>query len=244
VKRLWIDTDIALGAPSGDVDDGFALAAVLRAARAGTIELAGVSAVSGNTDAITAARAASAFVGSVFEMEAAPAQIAALPDGTDIVALGPLTNIARALALDPTLARRTTIRLVGTVLHPLRDPALLLFDLNVKKDRRAARSIFGARWRRRRIYPLDVIRALRFGRAELDRLRSGSTLGAYLQEHSERWLRRAPFRYLATTFPVWDLVAALDALELLEDARYDGEHLASFDAAAAKNTFFELLRDR
>lgn len=29
--RLWIDTDLALGATRGDVDDGFAVAAVLQA---------------------------------------------------------------------------------------------------------------------------------------------------------------------------------------------------------------------
>src|SRR5262249_57733368 len=49
--RIWVDTDIALGAPEGDVDDGFALAAIAVAHRKGLIELLGVSTVFGNTTA-------------------------------------------------------------------------------------------------------------------------------------------------------------------------------------------------
>ena len=59
-RRIWIDTDVALGSSSGDVDDGFAITAVAQAAkkRPEEVELLGVSVVSGNTDAKTAEDAA------------------------------------------------------------------------------------------------------------------------------------------------------------------------------------------
>src|SRR5262249_33409195 len=55
IPRVWVDTDIALCAYHGDVDDGFALAALAAAHRAGRIELLSVSTVFGNS---TAARSA------------------------------------------------------------------------------------------------------------------------------------------------------------------------------------------
>ncbi len=52
MRRIWVDTDVALGGAHGDVDDGYALAAV---ARAPGVELLGVSTVFGNTRAGIAA---------------------------------------------------------------------------------------------------------------------------------------------------------------------------------------------
>ena len=43
--RVWVDTDVALGDGRGDVDDGFALAAILTAARRGRTSIAGISTV-------------------------------------------------------------------------------------------------------------------------------------------------------------------------------------------------------
>lgn len=53
-KRVWVDTDIAIGHPSGflgfcDVDDGYALAVLLRSVE---VSVAGVSSTLGNTDDI------------------------------------------------------------------------------------------------------------------------------------------------------------------------------------------------
>ena len=47
-KRIWIDTDIALGADHGDVDDGFALAAMVRAGHAFELARAVVNAEPGS----------------------------------------------------------------------------------------------------------------------------------------------------------------------------------------------------
>lgn len=53
-KTVWIDTDMTIGKRNGlfgycDVDDGYALAALLRSAE---IQVAGISSTLGNTDDI------------------------------------------------------------------------------------------------------------------------------------------------------------------------------------------------
>src|SRR5262245_17106522 len=121
MTSLWIDTDNALGADSGDVDDGLALAALLRAAHRGDVSIAGISVVDGNTDAATAARCTRALVDRaditvpVIEAAEAPAAIAALPPGTSLLSLGPLTNICAALRLNPRCSQHLELRMVGAV---------------------------------------------------------------------------------------------------------------------------------
>src|SRR5262245_23668939 len=125
---LWVDTDNALGADSGDVDDGLALAALLCAARQGAVQIAGISVVDGNTDALTAARCTRALVAlsglavPVFDMCDAPAAIAALPPDTSLLSLGPLTNIASAFELAPRCAEHLELRMVGAVRRGWRHP--------------------------------------------------------------------------------------------------------------------------
>ncbi len=249
---LWIDTDNALGAAHGDVDDGLALAAVLSMARRRGVHLAGISVVDGNTDARTAARCTRALLDvaginvPIVAMEAAAAIIAQLPGDTSLLALGPLTNIAAALRLNPQCCIDRDLRMVGAVRHAWRHPALALSDLNQRTDRQAARFTRSARWRQLRVLPLDVIRQLRIDRAALEQLRSAGKLGAYLSQHCERWLARAAWRYpLLRSFPAWDLVAALDALELLQHPQFDvaGGMLTDFDAAHALRTFHDLIRE-
>lgn len=247
---LWIDTDNALGAPRGDVDDGLALAAVLRAARQGRVHIAGISVVHGNTDAVTAAHCTRALVAAadlqvpVLDMEHAAAAIAHLPAGTSLLSLGPLTNIAAAMRMNRDCSARLDLRMVADVREAWRHPILVLSDLNQRTDPPAARNVRAARWRTLRILPLDVIRDLRIDRAALDRLAAGSGLGQYLSTHCERWLARAAWRYpIRRAFPAWDLVAALDALGLLPQPQFDPatRMLTSFDVAGALRIFHELI---
>jgi purine nucleosidase len=246
-RSLWIDTDVALGAPRGDVDDGLAVAAVVRASQAPGCRwtLAGVSAVGGNTDAATAAACARALLAAlgasvpVFEQAQAAAALAALPTGASLVALGPLTNVAAALGMDPTLTARIDVRVVGSVLRPWRHPVYRLSDLNLRRDRPAARTVLAAPLRRR-VFPLDVVQALRIGEADLARLDVSGAAGAYIARHSRRWLRRSRWRNLGRGFPAWDLVPALDAVDHLPEARFADDRLVGFDAGAARERFLGL----
>jgi purine nucleosidase len=223
---LWIDTDIALGAAKGDVDDGWAMAAVLRGA---PDRVLGVSSVFGNTDERTARRCAGALLAATSRAdlrvvrgasragentEAAEA-IAALPEGTHVLALGPLTNVAAALARDPSVAGRITVSLVGGNPSSLgRWPPLWPFEFNLAKDPRASHDIFASRLKRR-VFTLDVACHLTVGPRDLRRIASASELGRHLARASLRWLAYSPLRYRSLRFPLWDAVPALDALGLL-----------------------------
>lgn len=253
MQNLWVDTDIALGSDTGDVDDGFALAAVLRAVQhhPARFRLLGVSAVGGNTDAVTAHRCARSLLAEVGMadvplVQAADAAdaIAALPAGTSIVALGPLTNLARALQRNPALASQSQLRTVGGLMAPWRHPVLRFFCLNFRTDPIAARQVLSAAFAWRRNCPLDVVKQLRIGTAELVRVQQTGALGAYLAAHTGRWLKQAPWRYASQSFPAWDLVATLDAVDQLATPRYDlaGQRLAAFDAGASFENFLALLK--
>jgi len=235
---LWVDTDLALGAPHGDVDDGFALAAGSR--------LLGVSAVSGNTDGATAHACADRLLGvagvdcpRVTEGEA-PGRLVRLPPGTSVLAIGPPSNLLRAAEIDPGFPERVEVRVVGRVRNRLRNPLLPLCDLNFRS--RSAQRFWRLKFRSLRVFPLDVVKRLRFDAADLARLES-SRVGAYLARHSRRWLTRAR-RRLLRSFPVWDLVPALDAVERLPGAVFEGSPgvaLTDFDVVAARAAFFQLL---
>jgi purine nucleosidase len=245
--ELWVDTDCALGALRGDVDDGFAIAALLRSP---AVELCGISSVFGNTGAATAARCARALLSvagaqlpvvegaaRAGQLTDAAAAIAALPEGARLLALGPLTNVAAALRRDPSLAGRIEIAVVGGNLSSRgRWPPFWPFEFNLAKDPAAARLVFDRA--RVRLYPLDVCRSLEIGARDLLRLRS-SALGAHLTRSSWRWLAYAPLRYRALRFPLWDLVPALDAAGLLAPTvetiplRLEGRGRLQFDASAS-----------
>ncbi len=175
--------------------------------------------------------------------------MAALPEGTELLALGPLTNIAAACRIDPLLPSRVGLRVVGGNLSSRGFlPPLWPFEFNFARDRAAARDVLARAWRHIVVYPLDVVRRLRCDATRLERLRYLSPLGAQLAGGSRRWLARSPWRYLARSFPVWDLVAALDAVGELS-GRYarrrirEGEFacLVTFDPGAAWRSFQELL---
>ena len=271
---VWIDTDVALGARSlraRDVDDAYAIAALLRAPR---VRVRGLSTVFGNSSAAEATRCARALVavaGAQLDVIAGAARaredgaaaeaIAALPDGTQLLALGPLTNVAAALARDPTLAARITLYVVGGNLSSWgRWPPWWPFEFNLSLDDAAARAVFKS-GTRLRLYPLDRCPALGIGVAGLARLARTSPLGRHLAAGSLRWLARAPLRYRRFRFPLWDLVPALDACGLLphheerrrlrlvgrgrlvEDAgAAEIVCLRDLDGAAALDAFMQLMR--
>lgn len=213
---VWVDTDVALGAPRGDVDDGFALAFLLAAARVGLVELAGISTVDGNTSAERAEECARAlsetarWTGRV--VRGADPGLARLPAGARIVALGPLGNVDAAIRLDPGLAERVSLSVVGGNLSSAGVlPPLWPYDFNLARDRAAAARVLAAPWREIVLFPLDVVRSLWADRVRLEEVRRTGALGALVSEGSLRWIRRARRLRGSSSFPVFDLPAALHA---------------------------------
>lgn len=217
---------MALGAARGDVDDGFALAALLCAHRAGSARLLGISTVSGNTSAARAEECAAmlceaAGVEVPLAGDAVAAErLAVLPEGTDLLALGPLTNIARACRLDPRLPERLSLRAVGGNLSSRGFlPPIWPYEFNLARNPSAAREVFRGAWKGLLLFPLDVVRGVRADERRLQTLAGVSPLGAYLARGSLRWLVRARRFRRSASFPVWDLPAALDALGLTRPPR-------------------------
>jgi purine nucleosidase len=131
MRRILLDTDLAMGEPGSDVDDGFALALAIADPEL-AVEL--VTTVGGNSDVDTSTRltiglldrigqhdievvkGAAGPVGPRWRRAASPeapstAAAAALverimadPGKLTVVAIGPLTNVALALTMEPDLA--------------------------------------------------------------------------------------------------------------------------------------------
>ena len=268
---LWIDTDLALGAGRGDVDDGYAVAAVLCAARD---RLLGISTVSGNAAADVAAHftrellSAAGIQKDVVQGAAragqdtpAAAAIASLPAGTQVLALGPLSNVAAALRRDPGLAQRITVHTVGGNLQSWgRFPPLWPHEFNLAIDPQAAAEGFASPLRRC-IHPLDACGQLVVSGRDLWRIADASPLAAFLVAHSLRWWLLSPLRLRALRFPLWDLAPALHVLDLLpaqieihhmslrgrgllvrDDNARPSEFVRHIDRTAALRNFDSLLR--
>jgi inosine-uridine nucleoside N-ribohydrolase len=222
---LLIDTDNAAGSPSGDVDDAFAIAALLRSG----LPVAAVASVGGNTGEAAADRNNRAlgelcgYAGPYLrgvEAGDVPDRI----DRTDLraplrfIALGPLTNLAAVLARDSGISEAV---LVGSNLTSRgRFPPWWPHEFNLTKDRAATRAVFASDLPLT-VIPLDVARRLRAGPRELRDLQG--PLGDFLRHCSVRWSRRSLLLRGSRRFPVFDLAAAAYAIDpslaAVEDTR-------------------------
>lgn len=213
-ERLWIDSDAACGSgPRVDPDD--CLAIVMLAAR-GAPPLEGLSSVFGNaplatTDATLRALAAQlpsappvARGADAPGRSSAAAQAlgAALDRGPlVIVALGPLTNLARALAARP--ARAQAIRRLFVVMgqrrehlfHPVEGGTArswfghgpVFRDLNYAKDPAAADAVL-AQVPAVVALPYEAARQTSLGGEDLDRLARTGAAGAWVAARAQDWL--------------------------------------------------------
>jgi inosine-uridine nucleoside N-ribohydrolase len=228
---LLIDTDNALGSPWGDVDDAFALAALLR----GGVPITAIASVAGNTGEALAA-GNNRRLGELAGYPGAYLRGVEAPPGPDridsawpdlapvfprlrIAALGPLTNIAALLGASasggPSIEE---VVLVGSTLRSLgRFSPWWPHEFNLTHDLPATRQVFASNLPLT-LVPLDVARRLRVGGRELAAL--AGPLGETLRLGSRRWRWRSRLIRGSDRFPVYDLVAAvyLIAPELLETA--------------------------
>jgi inosine-uridine nucleoside N-ribohydrolase len=212
---LLIDTDNAAGSPRGDVDDAFAIAALLRSG----LPVAGLASVGGNTSEARAARN-NRVLGELCGYggpHLRGVQAGEVPDRIDradlwaggplrFLALGPLTNLAAVL--DRGIEEAV---LVGSNLTSKgRFPPWWPHEFNLTKDPAATRAVFASDLPLTLI-PLDVARRLRIGPRELRNLEG--PLGDFLRRRSVRWSRRSLLRRGSRRFPVFDLAAAAYAID-------------------------------
>jgi inosine-uridine nucleoside N-ribohydrolase len=202
---LFVDSDNALGSRFGDVDDAFAIAALLLAGA----PVAAISAVAGNTSERRAfenngalARL-SGYGGPLLRGREVPEFLAAAP-GIRVLALGPLTNVATALLAG---ARPSEVVIVGgNATSRRRRP----HEFNLTKDRKATIDTFRSGVPLT-VFPLDVARRLTATAADLAAL--PGPVGAYLARGSRRWFLRLRLLKATGVFPIYDLAAAMYALD-------------------------------
>jgi inosine-uridine nucleoside N-ribohydrolase len=220
---LVIDSDNALGSRAGDVDDGFAIASLLRSG----LEVAAIASVAGNTSERSAGRnnralgALCGYRGRYLDGALARHDGERIDEAWDlwsgargpvtVLALGPLTNLAAVLeaaVLKGGAGARPAIAEVvlvgGNARSRGRCPPWWPHEFNLTRDRRAAQAVLGSALPLT-IVPLDQGRRLRAGRRELAGL--AGELGSYLRRHARRWLRRA-WLTGRRSFALYDLLAA------------------------------------
>jgi purine nucleosidase len=230
VRRIILDTDLAMGAPGSDIDDGFALAL---AHADPDIQLDLITTVNGNTDVESATilsgellrrlditdipivkGAAASFThpevtrkpaDSVLALaaQAPPARegyaavelarhVMAHPGEITIVAIGPLTNVAAALLLEPRLAANVAeIVIMGGIFFGTRLDRRAPGEFNVSVDPEAAAAVLrsGAplRW-----VGLDVTERVRLTRAHAERMRSSGTgFAPFAGEATLAWIEHS-----------------------------------------------------
>jgi inosine-uridine nucleoside N-ribohydrolase len=198
-ESIFIDADNGLGSPSGDVDDGFAIAALIRAA----VPVAAIAACEGNT------REHFAFQNNVHlgrilgydgpQLRANEAREFLRTFDGRIAALGPLTNV-----VDAKNAAEVVI-VGGTLNSPGRWPPIFPFEFNLTFDRPAALTVFNSDVPLT-IFPIDVSRRLYALADDLSRI--GGEFGDFARRESKRWFRHLFWLRQTRRFPIYDLAAA------------------------------------
>ncbi len=226
-SRLLIDTDNAAGSRAGDVDDAFAIAALLKSG----LPVTAISSTGGNTGEARA-DLNNRVLGGMCGYTGPYLRGVRAPEGPDridraenlqadgrlrFVALGPLTNLAAVLGE----AAISEAVLVGSNLtSPGRFPPWWPHEFNLTRDEEATRAVFASDLPLT-VVPLDVARRLRVGPEDLDLLRG--ELGSFLRRCSARWARRSLLLRGSRSFPVFDLAAAAyvidSALVSVEETR-------------------------
>ncbi len=202
--QIFIDTDNALGSARGDVDDAYAIAALVRSA----VSIADISAVSGNVTEAEAHRnnqrlcSLLGWEGPL--LRGAEARTSLADFRGRIVAIGPLTNVAAA-------RRASEIILVGgNTTTRGRWPPLWPHEFNLTFDRPATHQVFASNVPLT-ILPLNVARELWVLKGDLQAI--SGPLGEALRSGTERWFRTLLWRRHTRRFAIYDLAAALYALD-------------------------------
>jgi purine nucleosidase len=217
LRRIILDTDLAMGAPGSDIDDGFALALAL-ADPGLSVEV--VTTVGGNSDVDTSTRLTVELLGVLgradvpvvrgagrplnpalwhagFLVPASEgsyaaaeivARVMAEPGELTLVTIGPLTNVALALMLDPRVASAVReIVVMGGVFLEQTNVGWMPGEYNFWCDPDAAQIVLesGATLR---LVGLDVTRRVRLSRADCALLAEGGEFGRLAAEFTQGWI--------------------------------------------------------
>ena len=224
-KLVYVDTDVGLGTPGAEIDDGAALIFLLRNR---LIEIAGAGSVFGNVpvqdadlnlerlltwlggEQILRGRGAdrpliedtawfeswqSAY-GKTLPWNTRPSTYFAAnliiqtvhdnPNRVSILSLGPMTNLALAVRLDPTIIPLTREVIVMGGSFNVQNPEP---EFNVRCDPEAAQIVFSSGWNVH-ILGLDITRRLKFSRRDFASLPDLNPAIELLRAQAPGWIDR------------------------------------------------------
>jgi len=234
MKRVWLDTDPAIGIKYRDVDDALALLFLLASPE---VELDGISVTFGNTnvhngygvagEVLDVARsdvpfykgAASSkdFGKPTSASEALVKHVAENPGEISLVAVGPLTNVATAMTLDKNFVGnlRELIVMGGSLKFW---PFSYSWEFNFYMDGRASSMVMAAPIHKT-LLTMDVCSQAIFKREHLEEInRHDSDVARYLAEHIPSWLNLNRVIFRKGGFYPWDPVAVG---YLLDESMFD-----------------------
>ncbi len=222
--ELWIDSDNALGSASGDVDDAYAIAAMIRSGAS----IRALSPCAGNTTE-TRALENHRQLASVLRWDGA---VVPAPESREalrsfsgrILALGPCTNLIGARQASEVIVVGGNSNSGG------RWPPIWPFEFNLTHDRPAARALFQSDLPLT-LFPLNVARQLWVTAEDVAMLEG--VAGRFLRSGSERWFTHLRRVRMTARFPVYDLAAAM---YVLGESGFTFEHTT---ATMRRNTFLE-----
>ena len=224
-KLVYVDTDVGLGTPGAEIDDGAALIFLLRHK---SIDVIGAGSVFGNVplhdadanldrlltwldgDQIPRGRGVEGPLiedtawfeswqsgyGKTLSWESRPTThlaanliidiVLKFPGEVSILSLGPMTNLALAVRLDPSIIPLTREVIVMGGSFKAQNPKP---EFNVRCDPEAAQIVFRSGWNVH-ILGLDITRRVHFSRGDFASLPSGNSAVKLLSEQAPGWIDR------------------------------------------------------
>ena len=224
-KLVYVDTDVGLGTPGAEIDDGAALILLLRNP---LIDVVGAGSVFGNVpvqaadsnldrlltwlDGEHVPRGVGAekpiiednawfeswqsAYGKTLPWNAHPAACLAAhliidlihtyPGQVSVLSLGPMTNLALAVRLDPSIVSKTLeVIVMGGSFNAQKSAR----EFNVRCDPEAAHIVFSAGWKLN-ILGLDITRRVHFSRRDFASLSNGHPAVDLLRAQAPGWIAR------------------------------------------------------
>ena len=224
-KLVYVDTDVGLGTPDAEIDDGAALIFLLQNT---SVDVLGAGSIFGNVPIYDASLnldrlltwldgrqiplgfgAAKPLLTDMAWVESwqsaygqtlpwkfePPTELAANliirqvrthPGQVSILSLGPMTNLALALRLDPGIVPLTREVIVMGGSFNIQDPTP---EFNVHCDPEAAQIVFSSGWKVY-ILGLDITRRVHFSRRDFASLRDGNPAVELLKAQAPGWIDR------------------------------------------------------
>ncbi len=219
MQSLIIDTDNALGFPatltaklcSGDVDDAFAITYLVCKRQ----PVAALWSTWGNASAAVCHRNNRDLLGVLGSdipcyADYAFGTVPSISTPVDFLALGPLTNLDKAIQAQAIRLNTVWVTL-GRIATNGRWPPVWPMEFNLTKDRHAFRNVADYCEQHRIpliVSPLDVAGKLLLTPVLAERLKT-TVAGNYLYRHLQRWQWRNALLKGRRSFPVWDLLCAM-----------------------------------